>query len=191
MKLSQTACLLGLGLWTSIGATLLIQPARSHGAHINYDIAPSIEVQAQYESGEPMAQAQVAVFTPSSPETPWQTGLTDEAGHYSFSPDTSQAGDWEVQVRQAGHGSIITIPVNSDGAMASATGNALSPAQKLLMTGLGLWGLLGTGLYFSNRSKVQASQANSPPTANRHRPASQDEARADADTSSVEPPVPV
>lgn len=175
MKHSRKVLLTSLGLW----AILLSSPARSHGAHIDYRIAPSVEVQAQFDSGEPMVQAQVAVFTPSNPEAPWQTGTTDEAGHFSFSPDPSQTGDWEVQVRQAGHGSIITIPVSRNGAIASATGNNLSSAQKLLMTGLGLWGLLGTGLYFSNRSRTQL------------RPAKEEQADADAETSVVDPPIPV
>lgn len=170
MKYSNKVLLASLGLW----ATLLTQPAQSHGAHIDYQIAPSVEVQAQFDNGELMVQAQVTVFAPSDPETPWQTGITDDDGSFSFSPDPSQTGDWEVQVRQAGHGSSITIPVGSDEAIASATGGDLSPAQKLLMTGLGLWGLLGTGLYFSNRTRAQVIPA-----------------RVDKADTAVEPPIPV
>lgn len=172
-KQSKTACLIGLGLW----ASLLAQPAQSHGASINYQVAPSVALQAQFDNGDPMAEAQVAIFAPDSPETPWQTGLTDEAGNFSFSPDASQAGEWEVQVRQAGHGTMVTIPVSGEGTIVAATDNGPSTAQKLLMTGLGLWGFIGTGLYFSNRSKGQAKHPG--------------QAQADADTSALEPPIPV
>jgi len=162
---SVKAGLIGFGLWTA----LLAQPAQGHGARVTHQVIPSVEVQALFDTGKPMAEAQVAVFAPGQPETPWQTGLTDEAGHFRFSPDPDQAGNWEVQVRQAGHGSMATIAVGAVGAagggaiarsenpasasalVAPATHSGASPAQIFLMTGLGLWGLLGTGLYFSRR----------------------------------------
>jgi len=177
------AGLISFGLWTA----LLAQPAQGHGARVTHQVIPSVEVQALFDTGKPMAEAQVAVFAPGQPETPWQTGLTDEAGNFRFSPDPDQVGNWEVQVRQAGHGSMATIAVGAAGAVgavgaagggaiarsanpasasaliAPATHSGASPAQIFLMTGLGLWGLLGTGLYFSRRSQpAQPTQPAQP-----------------------------
>ena len=163
-----------LGLGLSLGTQLA--PAQAHGARIRYEMQPSIGITAEYDSGDPMAQAQVAVFAPDNPETPWQTGLTDDAGRFRFSPDLStgqaQAGDWQVQVRQAGHGSIITVPLGTDGKIAPAAlsdadpmgqaGAPFSRGQKLLMTALGLWGLLGTGLYFSKQTADQRTRGQPP-----------------------------
>lgn len=179
------AWLIGLGLLTASGVISLSAPAQSHGAQINYHVAPSVEIQATFDNGDPMANAQVAIFTPSDPATPWQTGLTDGAGNFRFSPDPNQLGDWEVQVRQAGHGDIITIPLQaepSSGVLINSA-PASSPAQKLLMTGLGLWGLLGTGLYFSRRSRAQpqVSEAQSNPTRSK---------QLDAGTSVADPSFP-
>jgi nickel transport protein len=58
-----------------------------------------------------MVDAQVSVFSPDDVTTPWITGTTDSQGNFIFMPDPSITGDWEVQVRQAGHGEIVVIPV--------------------------------------------------------------------------------
>lgn len=156
MKPIQAAYGIGIGL-SSLGlwSSLLSQPAQSHGTQIDYQITPSVNVVAQYESGDAMSQAQVAVFAPDDPQTPWETGLTDATGRFQFSPAPRQSGNWEVQVRQAGHGSVITIPIAANGTVEPTTQGGLTLAHKLLMTGLGLWGFLGTGLYFSNRPRAQ------------------------------------
>ncbi len=46
--------------------------------------------------------------------TPWLTGICDQQGRFSFTPDPDLPGTWDVQVRQAGHGDIIHIPVGAE-----------------------------------------------------------------------------
>jgi nickel transport protein len=127
----------------------------AHGITIEYQPTQSYQINAAYDTGEPMVEAQVAVFSPDDPTTPWLTGTTDAEGRFVFSPPA--AGNWEVQVRQAGHGDILVIPVEETAAaetpaasrsIAAATDN-YSPLQKSLMIGAVIWGCVGTALFFS------------------------------------------
>ncbi len=93
--------------------------AIAHGANIDYHTTSALQIIATYDSGTPMAEAQVVVYSPEDPTTAWLTGTTDENGRFLFTPDPEIAGTWEVQVRQAGHGDIIAIPVNSTTSEAS------------------------------------------------------------------------
>jgi nickel transport protein len=95
--------------------------ALAHGVAIDYQETQAIEITAIYDTGEPMANAQVVVYAPSDPSTPWMAGTTTETGIFTFTPDRSQAGNWEVSVRQAGHGELLSIPVE---ASASSTGES-------------------------------------------------------------------
>lgn len=88
--------------------------ALAHGVAIDYQETQAIEITALFDTGEPMANAQVVVYAPSDPSTPWMTGTTTETGIFTFTPDRSQAGNWEVSVRQAGHGEILSIPVETE-----------------------------------------------------------------------------
>lgn len=149
----------------------------AHGVAIEYQATQAYEVKAAYDTGEPMANAQVAVFSSDDPATPWLTGTTDAEGQFVFSP--SAPGNWEVQVRQAGHGDVLVIPVE-DGAStttAPATNAAendaenssvatraidnYTPLQKGLMMGAVIWGCVGTALFFARGKKRQESDAHS------------------------------
>ncbi|NJP04135.1 MAG: DUF4198 domain-containing protein [Chloroflexaceae bacterium] len=135
----------------------------AHGAHITYTTGPAISIVATYDSGEPMADAQVAVYAPDDPMTPWMTGTCDAEGRFTFIPDASISGNWEVQVRQAGHGNIITIPIQAEtttnsaamssgmGSTAVSGGGGYTPLQIVLMSGSIIWGLVGTALFFMRR----------------------------------------
>jgi nickel transport protein len=134
--------LVALGLWGQA------QSAQAHGARIQAREATSVEIEATYDSGEPMAEAGVEVYDPTDPQTPRFIGTTDGEGRFSFTPD--QSGDWEVTVRQAGHGAIAVIPVSGDGTVTAAvqTTPALTPLQRGVMAGAVTWGFVGTALYF-------------------------------------------
>lgn len=88
--------------------------ALAHGANLTYTTkaVTVIEITATFDTGEPMRGAQVAIFAPDDPRTPWQTGLCDEQGRFSFTPDRSRLGTWEVRVRQAGHGAMLYLTID-------------------------------------------------------------------------------
>lgn len=151
--------------------------AIAHGVGITYEATEAIALQANYDSGEPMAEAQVTVYSPEDPSTPWLTGTADQSGRFVFAPDTSTPGNWEVQVRQAGHGEILNIPIGgeegvlgasadgtsesglsvasgeSNSQIASGIGDNLSVPQKGLMAVSVIWGFVGTALFFLARKK--------------------------------------
>ena len=124
-------------------------PAYAHGAKIEYAINMTIEIVATYDDGQPMAGAQVTVFAPDDPSTPWLTDFCDDEGRFSFTPDTAATGTWDIQVRQAGHGDIVHIPIGTAAAGTGSEGNTL--LQIVLMAVCVVWGSIGTALYFSRR----------------------------------------
>ncbi|WP_446353631.1 carboxypeptidase regulatory-like domain-containing protein [Coleofasciculus sp. G2-EDA-02] len=138
--------------------------ATAHGAKINYETTQAIKIDAAFDNGKPMSNAQVTVYSPQDPSTPWLQGTTDENGSFVFVPERSQPGEWAVQVRQAGHGDLITI---SMGENQSATENTVdsqvmsiqsksgsfTPAQIVVMAVAVIWGFVGTALYFSKGTK--------------------------------------
>jgi nickel transport protein len=129
---------------------MLAVPAYAHGARIEYTVDMVIEIVATYDSGEPMAGAQVVIYAPGDPTTPWLTGVCDDAGRFRFAPDTSRPGTWDVQVRQAGHGDIVHIPIGEGSAGAGGDGG-YTPLQIILMAACVIWGAVGTSLYFWRR----------------------------------------
>lgn len=162
-----------LALWLS-----WMPRALAHGSTIQFRKTEAIEIQARYDSGAPMREAQVTVYAPGDPSTPWLQGVTDQEGRFTFTPDFEQPGHWDVKVRQAGHGDIVSIPV---GEVAAATvaaedavagpadaaaapeaaaekvaraqwaGRAYTPLQKWTMGAVGIWGFVGTALFFTRR----------------------------------------
>ena len=148
-------------LLATLGGITWATPGLSHGVSIQHQTVSSVEIQARYDSGEPMREAQVIVYTPDNPAEPWLEGTTDADGRFVFTPDSTQPGNWEVAVRQAGHGEIVSIPVGAEaasadglepasGQMASATSAAeLSPVQRWITIGAVIWGFIGTALFFS------------------------------------------
>lgn len=122
--------------------------AYAHGASIQARTTSAVEIQATYDTGEPMGEAAVQVFAPDDPQTPVITGTTDADGQFVFVP--TQPGDWEVSVRQAGHGDIAVIPVADTGSIAEGFSNdaGLSLLQRAVIAGAITWGCVGTALYF-------------------------------------------
>jgi nickel transport protein len=140
----------------------LSEPVLAHGARIDYQQTSAIVIRATYDDGTPMAEAQAVVYAPDDPTNPWLKGTTNEAGEFSFVPDPDLAGNWDVKVRQSGHGDIVSIPLDS-GAIASEETSAMSSnanvaksagystGQKLLMAIAGIWGFIGTALFFARK----------------------------------------
>ncbi|MBN1565964.1 MAG: hypothetical protein JXA10_19140 [Anaerolineae bacterium] len=149
--------------------------------HLTQIPAALVTITAAFDSGEAMSEGQVTVYTPDNAKTPWLTGLCDAEGRYAFIVDTTNLGTWEIQVRQAGHGDWVRIPVEADmvqladsPADADSAGEAektpiitdvsgtsggssdFSPSQIVIMAVSVIWGLIGTALYFSSRKKPAA-----------------------------------
>ena len=154
MRFYGLAILGGLGI---IG--LQSMPAWSHGVVITHETMPAIAIQANYDTGEPMAEAQVTVYAPGDPTTPWITDTTTAEGEFIFTPDRDQPGTWEVQVRQAGHGQLLAIPITETAEGIEVTSGAASqgattPLQRGVMIGSVVWGCVGTALFFSRKFKA-------------------------------------
>lgn len=135
----------------------------AHGANIQYRQTSAIAIQAKYDDGTPMANAQVVIYAPSDRATPWLKGETDSQGNFSFIPDTDpqNAGNWDIKVRQSGHGDITSIPIEQNSldesanipqAQVMSAGAGYSIAQKAVMAAAVGWGFVGTALFFT-RSK--------------------------------------
>ena len=120
----------------------------AHGARVEYTTSVVVEVRATYDTGEPMAGGQVTIYAPDDPTTPWLTGVCDEEGRFTFTPHADVPGTWDVQVRQAGHGDMVHIPIG-EGAVAS--GGGYTVPQIVLMAVCVAWGFAGTALFFSRK----------------------------------------
>ena len=123
----------------------------AHGTRIEYKSTSAIEIVAKFDGGEPMSEAQVIIYAPDDPANPWLTGVCDDDGRFSFIPDVSIPGTWDIQVRKAGHGDMIHIDI-SEGAITGGSGDSgFSTSQIILMAACAIWGLAGTALYFRRR----------------------------------------
>lgn len=152
---ASAAALLVAGL-----AALAPLPVFGHAALVEAQLATAIRLQAQYDTGEPMAEAQVIIYAPDRPAAAWARATTDAAGRYLFVPDATLPGRWTVQVRQAGHGAVAYIEVAADDAEApvvaiAGVGRPSGLLQRVVMVVLVAWGALGTALYFWGRDRNQ------------------------------------
>ena len=126
--------------------------ALAHGVNIEYTSHVEITIVARYDTGEPLAGAQVVVYAPDDAAAAWLTGTCDDEGRFSFTPDTSKPGIWDIQVRLAGHGGMVHIPVGEGTATTGKIGG-YSHLQLTLMVACVIWGSIGTALYFSPRRR--------------------------------------
>jgi len=146
----------------TLSTVLLPMAALAHGVSLDYQRV--IQITARYDNGEPMANATVQVFAPDQLQAVALQGITTAEGHFQFTPD--QAGYWQVQVRQAGHGGTITVPVDLESRVAPATGSLTvasrpvslsqyTPVQVGIMVLAVVWGAIGTACFAWSRRHVQ------------------------------------
>lgn len=145
-SLQQAGLSLGLGL---VGAWGCHTAAIAHGVSMDYQYTTAVEIAVAFDTGEPMTQAQILVYAPDNPSEPWLKGETDDQGRFTFTPDTSQPGEWEVVFRQAGHGDIVRIPVSATQTASLSSTTALPTWQRVVLGGAVIWGFVGTALFFS------------------------------------------
>ncbi len=98
-----------VGLIAGIMLVSFAAVAYAHGVVISYTVKTNgeVELYAEFDTGEPMGEAQVTIYSPADPQTPWLTGTADEAGRYVFVIDPELEGWWDIQYRKAGHGNFI------------------------------------------------------------------------------------
>lgn len=134
----------------------LTNKAEAHGSQIEYQSQQTIVITAKFDDGTLMKNAQVVIYAPQDPTTPWTTGITDQNGQFMFIPDLQQHGNWDVKVRQAGHGNIISIPLNQNNInyaqVNTPNNNQYTPLQKIIMGVSVIWGLIGTTLFFKSKN---------------------------------------
>ena len=152
---------LKLALGLTLGLVGWGTPVLAHGVTVEHRQVSSVELQAEFETGEPMANAQVLIYAPDSPGEIWQQGTADDQGRFTFAPDPSRPGNWEVMMRKAGHGKLTVIPVtdaanSAPGTEAETVSNSvispsttLSPVQRGITIGSVIWGFIGTALFFA------------------------------------------
>lgn len=146
-------------LLTLMIASLTI-PIFAHGVAFEHEIDPAtgaVTIYAAFDTGEVFDEGQVAVFAPSDLANPWMTGTTDSDGVFTFTPDYSIEGTWDIQVRKAGHGGLINLQLTGD--MITGTPTAATTetptGQTLAMSAAVVLGFVGVAFYFSNRRKDQ------------------------------------
>ena len=106
--------------------------AYAHGVVITYILNANGEVEllAEFDTGEVMAEAQVTIYSPEDPLTPWLTGVADSEGRYTFVIDPDMPGTWDIQYRKAGHGDFIHVQLEAGmidpALMAQSPGELLS-----------------------------------------------------------------
>lgn len=116
MTLQKLTPLLVFGMLLTVA-----DKASAHMVETNYALdrltnaEQVLNMQSTFSNGTPLKGAKVNVYSPNNPVTPWAQGTTDSEGRFSFSPDQSLAGDWEVNIQQQGHGDILTVPVSESG----------------------------------------------------------------------------
>ncbi len=120
--------------------------ALSHAALIEAETAQAIRLHAFYDTGEPMAHAQVIIYAPDDPSSPWGQGVTDRDGWFEFIPDATE-GRWSVQVRQSGHGAMAHVQMGGDAPVIITASGTQSWLQRMVMVALVAWGALGTALF--------------------------------------------
>ncbi|MFN4195585.1 MAG: carboxypeptidase regulatory-like domain-containing protein [Thermosynechococcus sp.] len=148
-------------LATVVALGLLVPKVLAHGVDLRYQPQQVIRVRAQYESGQPMTEATVQVFAPDRPQEAVISGTTNAQGEFQFVPD--RPGQWQVQVRQGGHGGRLTIPVATPTEVAltavpepprTVSLSQYTPAQITVMVLAVLWGAIGTACFAWSRRRL-------------------------------------
>lgn len=131
-------------------------PVLAHAAEVHLETVRAVAVVARYDTGAPMAGAQITVYSPANPAEPWLRAQADAEGRLVFVPD-AHVGRWSVQARHAGHGAVAHLMrEEEDGTLAAgwqtAPASGPDPLQKGLMAASVIWGCIGTALYFRRRN---------------------------------------
>lgn len=155
-----------------IANAVIADSVLAHGANIKHQQTPAIVIKAAFDDGTPMANAQAIVYCPKDPANPWLKGTTDNEGRFTFVPESDVSENWDVKVRKAGHGDIVSISLAEENSVSDSNSSTtenntgmranleeIMPLQKFLMISTTVWGFIGTALLFArDRQKVSSSE---------------------------------
>ncbi|NJN29808.1 MAG: DUF4198 domain-containing protein [Synechococcales cyanobacterium RM1_1_8] len=140
-------------------ATLAIPTkALGHAVETRYVFEDQLQLQTLFSHGEPLADATVQVFSPDHPEKPWLEGKTDSEGRFAFTPDKQIPGNWEVIIKEQGHGDILTVPVSKEGVDVNLISQEMNVHMHYVAGPLALVGAVLAGGGFALRKRLKASQ---------------------------------
>ncbi len=130
----------------------LAAAVHAHDLDLSVEYAqPAVVVHALYGGAEPVTDADVSIFSPENPDSPYQTGITDIAGLFAFVP--SGAGQWRVVIDDGfGHRAEQEIAVDWSAASSDAApSGARSTADKAVLGVSIIFGLTGLLLWSQSR----------------------------------------
>jgi nickel transport protein len=123
-------------------AVLISVRAPAHGVRLAGRADPP-GIEARYADGAPIAHAEVQVWAPDDPDTPWQLGATDREGRFAFIP--AHPGAWRLEIDDGlGHGESIVLTVTEDGRTGFAAASGAGPGWLRWWAGIAtVFGLFG------------------------------------------------
>ncbi len=93
--------------------------AWAHQVETFFTLGDQLEFQSMFSTGEPFAGAEVTIYAPNDPNQPWLATSTDSQGRFTFVPDESIPGDWEIAIEDSdgdqSHADYWTVPVGDKG----------------------------------------------------------------------------
>ncbi|MBR1657489.1 MAG: hypothetical protein IJ697_03380 [Synergistaceae bacterium] len=105
--------ILGLAVMVSLTLLFTVREVSAHGTGYRRSELRAVALEFMYSTGEKMSYREAKVFSPRDEKFSFQSGRTDEAGRFSFVPDTE--GKWRVIVRdEEGHQCTAEIDITSE-----------------------------------------------------------------------------
>ncbi len=138
------------GLLAALATATFPALAGAHEVLHSVERDRAVAVRAWESDGDPLADAQYEVYSPSDPSVAYQKGRTDRSGWLAFVPDV--AGKWRVKVVDPdGHGLDVEVDASGLTASSAAAGGPVSTAAFVLRP---LVGLAAIGATFAVLFKV-------------------------------------
>lgn len=140
----------------SIMFSLIAASASAHGVEALSVDGAARAVEIRYSTGEPMAYAEIKVYSPSSPDIEVIAGFADRNGRYAFLPD--EEGDWRLEATDGmGHKAALIVSHTLGDKIAASIGGK-SPLYMRALLGVSLILNIFALYSFLTRRKRRAHQ---------------------------------
>ena len=112
-------------------------------------------IEARYDSGQPISDAEVEVYSPADPDTIFQAGSTDKNGRFLFFPDSD--GEWKIKINDGmGHGGTRSIIIKDSEIVVNAEGENPPGRSIKILSGLSvIFGITGILFFFLARREAR------------------------------------